>query len=44
MSYILLYSERYGYYESFHDGYVHHTQDFHCALNFNYLDEAMRIS
>lgn len=43
MSYILLYSERYGYYESFHDGCVRHTRDFHCALNFDYLDGAMRI-
>lgn len=43
MSYILLYGERYGYFESFHNGYVHHTQDFHCAANYDYLDEAMRI-
>lgn len=43
MSYILLYGGRYGYYGSFHDGYVHHTQDFHRAPDFNYLDGAMRI-
>lgn len=43
MSYILLYSERYGYFEGICDGYIHHTQDFHCALNYDYLDEAMRI-
>lgn len=43
MSYILLYSERYGYFENFHNGYAHHTQDFHCAANYDYLDVAMRI-
>lgn len=43
MSYILLYSERYGYFEGSHNGCIHHTQDFHCAVNYDYLDEAMRI-
>lgn len=43
MSYILLYSERYGYFENFHNGYAHYTQDFHCAVNYDYLDVAMRI-
>lgn len=33
MSYILLYSERYGY--------THHTNDFHRAANYKYLDAAM---
>ena len=41
MSYIILYSERYGYFESIHNGYVHHTQDFRSAANYKYLDRAM---
>lgn len=43
MSYILLYDERYGYFESFHNGYMYHTHDFHNAANYKYLDEAMRM-
>jgi hypothetical protein len=41
MSYILLYSERYVYFESIHNGYTHHTNDFHRAANYKYLDVAM---
>lgn len=41
MSYIILYSERYGYFESIHSGCVHHTQDFRSAANYKYLDRAM---
>lgn len=41
MSYILLYSERYGYFESIHNGHTHHTDDFHRAANYKYLDVAM---
>ena len=43
MSYILLYSERYGYLESFHNGFIHYTHDFHHAANYRYLDDAMRM-
>ena len=41
MSYILLYSEKYGYFESIHNGYVHHTSNFHSAANYKYLDVAI---
>lgn len=41
MGYILLYSERYGCFESIHNGYTHHTDDFHRAANYKYLDVAM---
>ena len=43
MSYIVLYSERYGYFESYRDGYIRHTHDFHDAHNYKYLDDAMRM-
>nr|DAP89970.1 MAG TPA: hypothetical protein [Caudoviricetes sp.] len=41
MSYIFLYDERYGYFESIHNGYTHHINNFHQAANYKYLDEAM---
>lgn len=41
MAYILLYDGRYGYLESIHSGYVHHTQDFRRAAIYKYLDKPM---
>ena len=41
MSYILLYSERHGYFESIHNGCIRHADDFHRAANYKYLDVAM---
>ena len=43
MTYIVLFSEKYGYLENYHDGHVHHTDDFHNAANYKYLDEAMKM-
>ncbi len=43
MMYIVLYSEEYGYFESMHDNYTHHTHDSHKAAKYIYLDSALRI-
>ena len=43
MTYILLYSERYGYLKNTSGGYLHNTEDFHDAQNFRFLDRAMEM-
>lgn len=38
-----LYSEKYGYFKSMYDGYIHHTHDSHEAAKYIRLDVAFRI-
>lgn len=42
MSYILLYSEKYGYFKSMYGNYTHHTHDSHEAAKYIYLDVALQ--
>ena len=43
MVYIVLYSEKYGYFESMYNNYIRHTNDFHEAAKYIHLDVALRI-
>lgn len=43
MVYIVLYSEKYGYFKSMYNEYIHHTHDSHEAAKYIYLDVALRI-
>ena len=43
MECIVLYSEKYGYFKSMYNNYIHHTHDSHNAAKYIHLDVAVRI-
>lgn len=40
---IVLYNEKYGYFESMYNNYIHNTHDPHEAAKYIHLDVALRI-